>query len=110
MVTMAKSLKALLTMTGAAVALSACASADDVAALRQPAMPPVAIAKAAQHKPFFRNVSLQAVEGAPEFRWFDGGAIIIFARRWKSMSTPCQRAYVILRRSVTTNACQCRPV
>ena len=37
-------------------------------------------------------------------------AIIIFARRRKSMSTSCQRAYVILRRSVTTNACQCRPV
>ncbi|WP_419251774.1 hypothetical protein ACN2C6_10600 [Caulobacter sp. ErkDOM-YI] len=76
MVTTSKPLKALLAMTSAAVLLSACASADDVAALRQPAMPPVAIAKAAQHKPFFRNVSLQAVEGAPEFRWFDGGAII----------------------------------
>lgn len=76
MVTTSKPLKALLAMAGGAALLSACASADDVAALRQPAMPPVAIAKAAQHKPFFRNVSLQEVQGAPEFRWFDGGAII----------------------------------
>ena len=76
MVTTPKPLKALLAMAAPALLLSACASTDDVRALRQPPMPPVAVAKASAHKPFFRNVSLQAVEGAPEFRWFDGGAIV----------------------------------
>jgi hypothetical protein len=76
MVTTPKPLKALIAMTGSAVLLSACANADDIRALRQPAMPPVAVAKAAPHKPFFHNVSVQEVEGAPEFRWFDGGAIV----------------------------------
>lgn len=56
--------------------LSACASREDVAALRQPAMPPLAVAKASPARPFYRNVAVQAVEGAPEFRWFDGGAVI----------------------------------
>lgn len=76
MATTSKPYKALLGLAGGALLLGACASADDVRALRQPAMPPVAVAKASPHKPYFRNVSLQAVEGAPEFRWFDGGAVV----------------------------------
>jgi hypothetical protein len=76
MVTTPKFLNASLAMAGAALALSACASREQVAMLRQPAMPPVAVAKANPAKPFFRNVSVQEVEGAPEFRWFDGGAVV----------------------------------
>ncbi len=56
--------------------LAACASRDEVAALRQPPMPPLAVAKASPARPYYRNVTVQAVEGAPEFRWFDGGDII----------------------------------
>jgi hypothetical protein len=76
MVTTPKFLTASLAMAGAAIALSACASREQAQMLRQPAMPPVAVAKADPARPFFRNVSIQAVEGAPEFRWFDGGAIV----------------------------------
>ncbi len=56
--------------------LTACASRDEMAALRQPSMPPLAVAKASPARPFYRNVVVQAVEGAPEFRWFDGGAVV----------------------------------
>jgi hypothetical protein len=56
--------------------LGACATRDDVAALRQPAMPPLAVAKASPARAYYRNVAVQAVEGAPEFRWFDGGAVV----------------------------------
>jgi hypothetical protein len=56
--------------------LTACASRDEAAALRQPAMPPLAVAKASPARDFYRNIAVQAVEGAPEFRWFDGGAVV----------------------------------
>jgi hypothetical protein len=39
-------------------------------------MPPLAVAKASPARAFYRNVAVQAVEGAPEFRWFDGGAVV----------------------------------
>lgn len=66
----------LAVLLASAGLLSACATRDEVAALRQPPLPPVAVAKASPARPFYRNVSVQAVEGAPEFRWFDGGAVI----------------------------------
>lgn len=66
----------LAVLLASAALLSACATRDDVAALRQPAMPPLAVAKASPARAFYRNVAVQAVEGAPEFRWFDGGAVI----------------------------------
>ncbi len=56
--------------------LGACASRDEKALLRQPAMPPLAVAKAAPARPFYRNVAVQAVEGAPEFRLLSGGGLI----------------------------------
>ena len=50
MVKTPKPLQALLATTAAAVLLSACASTDDVRALRQPALPPVAVAKASMSR------------------------------------------------------------
>lgn len=76
MPTTSKPWKTLLALTGAALVLGACASAEDLRAVRQPAMPPVVVAKASPAKPFFRNVAIQEIQGAPEFRWFDGGAVI----------------------------------
>lgn len=71
-----KSIRLAVLLASAAAGLSACATRDEVAALRQPAMPPVAVAKASPARAFYRNVAVQAVEGAPEFRWFDGGAVV----------------------------------
>lgn len=47
-----------------------------MAALRQSPLPPLYVLKANDGREFFHNVFLQAVTGAPEFRWFDGGAIL----------------------------------
>jgi hypothetical protein len=55
---------------------TACASETDVRALRQPSMPPVAVARANPLGRFFHNVAIQDVDGTPEFRWFDGGAVL----------------------------------
>ncbi len=53
-----------------------CASEGDIRALREPPMPPVAVARAAPEGRFFHNVTIQEVQGTPEFRWFDGGAVL----------------------------------
>jgi len=70
-----KTLRLAVLLAGAGL-LTACATREEVAALRQPSLPPVAVAKASPARPFYRNVAVQAVEGAPEFRWFDGGGIV----------------------------------
>ena len=70
-----KSIRLAVLLTSVSL-LSACASRDEVAALRQPGLPPLAVAKASPARPYYRNVAVQAVEGAPEFRWFDGGGVI----------------------------------
>ena len=72
-----KSIRLAILLASAAGGLSACATREEVAALRQPAMPPVAVAKASPARAFYRNVVVQDVVGAPEFRWFDGGAVVI---------------------------------
>lgn len=69
-------LKSALAVCGSALLLAGCASSDEVRALRQPAMPPVAVAKASPARPFYRNIAIQEIQGAPEFRWFDGGAVM----------------------------------
>lgn len=71
-----KSIRLAVLLASAAGLLSACATREEVAALRQPSLPPVAVAKASPARPFYRNVAVQAVEGAPEFRWFDGGGVV----------------------------------
>lgn len=70
-----KSIRLAVLLAGVSL-LSACASRDEKALLRQPEMPPLAVAKAAPARPFYRNVAVQAVEGAPEIRLFSGGGII----------------------------------
>lgn len=71
-----KSIRMTMLLATTAGLLSACATREEAAALRQPAMPPLAVAKASPARAFYRNVAVQAVEGAPEFRWFDGGGLI----------------------------------
>lgn len=44
--------------------------------MRQPALPPLAVMKADRGRELYRNIVVQEVTGAPEFRWFDGGAIL----------------------------------
>ena len=66
-------------MAGALAALlltGGCASESDMATLRQPPLPPLAVLKADKGREFYRNIFVQEVSGAPEFRWFDGGAIL----------------------------------
>jgi hypothetical protein len=62
-------------ITLSAALLSACASERDLELLRQPSMPPVAVAKASAAGPFYRSISIQDVAGTPEFRWFDGDGV-----------------------------------
>lgn len=70
-----KSIRLAMLLAGTSL-LAACATREEVAALRQPPLPPLAVAKASPARPFYRNVAVQGVEGAPEFRWFDGGGIV----------------------------------
>lgn len=58
------------------VALGGCATESDLAQMCQPALPPLAVLKADHGREYFRSIFLQEVSGAPEFRWFDGGAIL----------------------------------
>ncbi|MGR4864335.1 hypothetical protein [Caulobacter sp. LARHSG274] len=76
MATSSNLVKSALTVCAAALLLAGCASSDEMRALRQPAMPPVAVAKASPSRPFYRNIAIQEIQGAPEFRWFDGGAVM----------------------------------
>jgi len=39
-------------------------------------MPPAKVAKANPWREFFQNVAIEEVVGTPEFRWFDGGAVL----------------------------------
>jgi hypothetical protein len=66
-----------VSVLGVAIAamLAGCASENDLRLLREPSLPPVAVAKAAPLGILYQNVRLQEVTGAPEFRWFDGGAV-----------------------------------
>jgi hypothetical protein len=76
MATSSNLVKSALAVCGAALLLAGCASSDEMHALRQPAMPPVAVAKATPSRAFYRNIAIQDIQGAPEFRWFDGGAVM----------------------------------
>lgn len=69
-------LTAALAAAVAVATLSGCASEGDLAVMRQPALPPLAVLKAERGREFYHNVVLQEITGAPEFRWFDGGAIL----------------------------------
>lgn len=56
--------------------LAGCATPEEAHMLRQPPIPPVSVVQSSPHAPYWRNVVVQEVRGAPEFRWFDGGAIL----------------------------------
>jgi hypothetical protein len=59
----------------AGLVLGGCASDRTVSLLHQKPIPPVYVARAT-NGPYWQNVTLQAVEGTPEFRWFDGGTLL----------------------------------
>ncbi len=56
----------LAVLLASAGLLAACATRDEIAALRQPPMPTRAVALASPARAFYRNVAVQAVDGAPE--------------------------------------------
>ncbi len=66
----------LLAGASALCALAACASSDDVRTLRRPQLPPTYVALADTASPLHENIAVYEINGAPEFRLFDGGDII----------------------------------
>lgn len=72
------SLKKTVAVMGVGLTLltSACASQDTLRLMRQPPMPPISVPRASPFKDFYKNISIQEVDGAPEFRWFDGGGVV----------------------------------
>jgi hypothetical protein len=56
--------------------VAGCASTDTVRLLREPEMPPVAVAKASHAGPYYHNIAIQEVFGAPEFRFLDGNGVV----------------------------------
>ena len=63
----------LASVSAFCVAAGACATSEDVRALRQPALPPTQVALADRHAELFENVAVYEIVGAPEFRLLDGG-------------------------------------
>lgn len=64
-----------LTSISAICALGACASTEDVRALRRPELPPSFAARAEYRTPLYENVAVYEVLNVPEVRWFDGEAV-----------------------------------
>lgn len=60
--------RASLAVAAVCLAVTGCASSSEMRALRQPAMPPAMVAKAVPGREYYRNIALQDVQGAPEFR------------------------------------------
>jgi hypothetical protein len=58
------------------IAVSACATHADLQALRRPELPPRFVALADSTTVLHRSVALYDINGAPEFRLFDGNGII----------------------------------
>lgn len=65
-----------LTLLAGASCLAACASTEDVRALRRPVLPPTYVAIADLGTPLHDNVAVYEIIGAPEFVLFDGGDVI----------------------------------
>lgn len=63
----------LASVSALCVTAGACATSEDVRALRRPALPPTQVALADRHEELFENVAVYEILGAPEFRLFDGG-------------------------------------
>ena len=65
-----------MALVSTAMLISGCASSDTLHLSREPVMPEMAVIKAAETGPYYRNISIQDVQGAPEFHLFDGGGVI----------------------------------
>lgn len=70
-----RSLK-LLAGASALCVTAACASTEDVRALRRPVLAPTYVAIADRGTPLHENVAVYEIIGAPEFVLFDGGDIV----------------------------------
>ncbi|HVY85406.1 MAG TPA: hypothetical protein VG943_09755 [Caulobacterales bacterium] len=68
------------TLVGGAAAMCAlvagCASHDDIRALRRPTLPPTYVALADRQSTLRESVAIFEIDGAPEYRLFDGAAVI----------------------------------
>lgn len=70
-------MRSLKLLAGAsALCVAACASTEDVRALRRPVLPPTYVATADRGTPLHENVAVYEIIGAPEFVLFDGGDVI----------------------------------
>ncbi|HVK79611.1 MAG TPA: hypothetical protein VM915_03275 [Verrucomicrobiae bacterium] len=70
-------MRSLKLLAGAsALCVAACASTEDVRALRRPELPPTYVAIADRDTPLHENVAVFEIVGAPEFVLFDAGAVI----------------------------------
>lgn len=67
-------LKAGMLMAG--LLLSGCVSDEGARLSRQQPLPPAVVLKADRYGGLYRNVTIEEIAGAPEFRWFDGGAVL----------------------------------
>ena len=63
-------------LASGAILTGGCASDEIVHLSREPAMPETAVVEAAEYGPYYKNISIQDVEGAPEFLLFDGGGLV----------------------------------
>ncbi|HRK64760.1 MAG TPA: hypothetical protein PLN53_10225 [Terricaulis sp.] len=64
-----------LLASAALCSIGACASTEDVRALRRPPLPPTYVALADHNTPLRDNIAVYEVLNVPEFRWFDGDAV-----------------------------------
>lgn len=71
-------MKSAMFMVGAAACAlaTACASTEDVRALRRPTLPPTQVALADPHTRLYESIAIYEINGVPEFRLFDGGSVI----------------------------------
>jgi hypothetical protein len=69
-----RTLKVFLAAT--TILVAGCASQSELREQRRPPLPPMAVVKATPGGPYYHNISIEEVYGAPEFRLFDGGGLI----------------------------------
>jgi len=65
----------LASVSALCVAAGACATSEDVRALRRPVLPGTYLATADHRSPLYENVAIYEVLNVPEVRWFDGQAV-----------------------------------
>jgi hypothetical protein len=75
-------------LMAAGLLISGCMTDEGQRLARQPPMPPAVVLKAEPSSSLYRNVTIEEVTGAPEFRWFDGDSVL---------TTRPTRAQILLR-------------